>query len=226
MLYIESPLPIRTTDARMETAPLPHLVPGRACGTCMMCCKIPAIEEFAKPPGVWCRHAVSGKGCAIYADRPGCCRAFYCSWMQDASFGPEWKPEKSKFVVYWQRNGANLQIAVDPSFPNAWTRPPYHARIRGWVAERAERGQFVFVRIGMRMIALLPDRDVDLGRVEGTDEIVVSRQPGPAGLAYGVEVKRAAETTEAAGAAAEVAQAAVDADPATAAAPPAASPAT
>jgi hypothetical protein len=50
----------------------------------------------------------------------------------------------------------------------------------------------VFVRIGMRMIALLPDREVDLGRVEAADEIVVSRQPGPAGLVYAVEVKRGA----------------------------------
>jgi hypothetical protein len=72
------------------------------------------------------------------------------------------------------------------------------------------------------MIALLPDRDVDLGRVEGTDEIVVSRKPGPAGLAYGVEVKRAAGT---AGTAGEAVEAAADADPATVAAPPAASPA-
>ena len=53
-------------------------------------------------------------------------------------------------------------------------------------------GRFVFVRIGMRMIALLPDREVDLGRVEATDDIVVSRQPGPAGFVYGVEVKRGA----------------------------------
>lgn len=204
-------------DARMESSPSPRLVPGRACGTCMMCCKVPAIEEFAKPPGVWCPHAVSGKGCAIYADRPGCCRAFYCSWMQDASFGSEWKPDKAKFVVYWQRNGANLQIAVDPSFPNAWTRPPYLARIRGWVAERAELGQFVFVRVGMRMIALLPDRDVDLGRVEASDEIMVSRQPGPAGPAYAVQVQRGAVT------AAMAAQSVDDADPAMGKAPPVAS---
>ena len=115
-------LGLRMKDA--ESATPGHLVPGRTCGTCMMCCKVPAIEEFAKPPGVWCRHAVSGKGCNIYADRPGSCRAFYCLWMQDASFGPEWKPEKAKFVVYVQRNGVNLQVAVDPSFPNAWTRPP------------------------------------------------------------------------------------------------------
>jgi hypothetical protein len=174
----------------LEHSTQPHLVPGRACGTCMMCCKVPAIEEFAKPPGVWCRHAVSGKGCTIYAERPGSCRAFYCLWMLDASFGAEWKPERAKFVVYGQRNGANLQVAVDPSFPNAWARPPYEAQIRKWVASGAERGQFVFVRIGLRMIALLPDRDVDLGRVDALDEIMVSRRPGPAGLIYDVEVKR------------------------------------
>jgi hypothetical protein len=174
----------------MEIESLPYLVPGRACGSCMMCCKVPAIEEFAKPPGVWCRHAMSGKGCAIYADRPGSCRKFYCLWMQDDSFGPEWKPEKAKFVVYLQRNGANLQVAVDPNFPNAWTRSPYQERIRAWVAEGAEHGRFVFVRIGMRMIALLPDRDVDLGRVEAVDEIMVSCLSG--GLTYDVRVKRAA----------------------------------
>lgn len=170
--------------------PTPHLVPGRACGTCMMCCKVPAIEEFAKPPGVWCQHAVSGKGCAIYADRPGSCRAFYCLWMQDDSFGAEWKPEKSKFVVYLQRNGINLQVGVDPSFPNAWTRAPYYARIKRWAIEGAARGQFVFVRIGVRMIALVSDREIDLGRVDPEDEIMVSRQPGPAGPVYDVEIKR------------------------------------
>ncbi len=110
--------------------------------------------------------------------------------MQDESFGPEWKPEKAKFVVYLQQNRANLQVAVDPSFPNAWTRPPFYARIKKWADDGAAKGQFVFVRIGMRMIALLPDREVDLGRVEADDEIMVSRQPGPAGPVYAVEVKR------------------------------------
>jgi hypothetical protein len=176
---------------------LPHLVPGRACGSCMMCCKVPAIEEFAKPPGVWCKHAASGKGCGIYADRPGSCRAFYCLWMQDAKFGPEWKPDKARFVLYGQQNGVNLQLGVDPAFPNAWMRPPYEARIRQWAAKGAAHGQFVFVRIGPRVIVLLPDRDVDLGRVDAADDIMVSRQPGPAGLVYDVEVRRAPATAEA-----------------------------
>ena len=78
---------------------------------------------------------------------------------------------------------------VDPL--NLWTRPPFEARIRKWVSEGAEHGQFVFVRIGQRVIALLPDRDVDLGRVDSLDEIMVSRKPGPSGPAYDVEVRRA-----------------------------------
>jgi hypothetical protein len=174
----------------METSHQPHLVPGRACGSCMMCCKVPYIKEFEKPAGVWCKHAVAGKGCGIYESRPGSCQAFYCLWMQDASFGPEWKPEKSKFVTYIQQNGLNIQVAVDPSFPNAWMKEPYYARIKQWAREGAEQGRFVFVRIGPRMIAVLPDRDLDIGRVDPDDHIVVARRPGPAGVTYEVEVQR------------------------------------
>jgi hypothetical protein len=179
-----------TADQRDTTAQ-PRLVPGRSCGTCMMCCKVPYIQEFDKPAGVWCKHAVAGKGCGIYEARPDSCRAFYCLWMQDASFGPEWKPEKAKFVTYIQQNGVNIQVAVDPSFPNAWTREPYYARIKQWAREGAADGRFVFVRIGPRMLAVLPDRDLDIGRVDPQDNIVVARRPGPAGATYVVEVRRA-----------------------------------
>lgn len=171
-------------------ADVPRLVPGRSCGTCMMCCKVPHIEEFNKPAGVWCQHAARGKGCAIYADRPEACRAFYCSWMQDAGLGPEWKPDRSKFVVYLQRNGINLQVAVDPAFPNAWTKAPYYAQIKQWARQGADAGQFVFVRIGQRMIVALPDSDREIGTVAPEDQIVVSRKPGPAGFVYDVDVKR------------------------------------
>jgi hypothetical protein len=156
----------------------------------MMCCKVPEIAEFKKPPGVWCQHAGRGKGCAIYADRPETCRAFYCTWMQDAALGPEWKPDKSKFVIYLQRNGINLQVAVDPAFPNAWMKAPYYAQIKKWAQQGADAGQFVFVRIGERLIAALPDGDRDIGTVAAEDQIVVSRKLGAAGFVYDVEVKR------------------------------------
>jgi hypothetical protein len=172
------------------TALLPQLAPGRACGSCMMCCKVPAVEELGKPPGVWCVNAAPGHGCKIYADRPGSCRAFYCLWMQDAGFGPEWKPEKSKFVLYPQRNGVNLQVAVDPSFANAWTKPPYYAWIKRWAMQHAPDGRFVFVRIGERLIVALPDRDQDLGRVDLTDDVVMARRMTAAGPVYEAEVRR------------------------------------
>jgi hypothetical protein len=156
----------------------------------MMCCKVPYIQEFEKPPGVWCSHATAGKGCMIYASRPASCQAFYCQWMVDASLGPEWKPDRAKFVLYLQRNGVNLQVSVDPGFPQAWTRPPYYGRLKQWALEGAERGAFVFVRIGARMIALLPDRDEDIGEVGLDDEVMVARRRAPTGFTYEVEVIR------------------------------------
>src|ERR1700730_953620 len=54
----------------MNPSESPELAPGKACGTCMMCCKLPLIEELNKPIDRWCRHAVPGKGCGIYTDRP------------------------------------------------------------------------------------------------------------------------------------------------------------
>jgi hypothetical protein len=172
----------------------PQTVPGRACGACMMCCKVPHIEEFDKPAGVWCKHAAPGKGCAIYAERPGSCRAFFCLWMQDASFGAEWKPDRAKFVTYVQGNGVNLQIAVDPAFPNAWRKEPYYGRIKQWARDGAEDGRFVYVRIGPRLIAVLPDGERDLGPVDPNDDIFVARKRDAAGFVYAIEVRKRAAT--------------------------------
>jgi hypothetical protein len=110
--------------------------------------------------------------------------------MLDPSLGPEWKPDKARFVVYPHRSSPNLQVAVDPSFPNAWTKPPYYARLKSWAQEQAKHGAFVFVRIRERVIVLLPDRDCDIGEVGLDDDILVARDFTPAGYTYRVEVKR------------------------------------
>jgi hypothetical protein len=167
-----------------------RLLPDRACGTCTLCCKVPYIKEFDKPPGVWCQHAAPGRGCMSYADRPHSCRAFYCLWRQDPGFGPEWKPDRAKFVTYLQHNAPNIWVAVDPGFPNAWTRAPYYDRLKTWARHNAERGGFVFARIGARVIAILPDRDADIGSVGLDDEVLVARRMTPAGYAYEVKVRR------------------------------------
>ena len=84
----------------------------------------------------------------------------------------------------------NLQIAVDPGFPNAWKRAPFYARFKSWAEAGVEQGRFVFVRIGQRVIVVLSDRDTDIGDVGPEDEIVIERRSGPAGFDFAIEVKR------------------------------------
>jgi hypothetical protein len=172
----------------MKPSAVSQVASGKACGTCMMCCKLPLIKELEKPSGRWCRHAMIGKGCGIYDERPPVCQKFHCQWMLDPGLGPEWKPEKAKFILYLDREKEEVfNVAVDPAFPDAWTKPPFLAAIKNWVLEGAERGRFVIVRIGTRWIAVLSDRTVDLGHVE--DDFVLMRERGPTGRTIGVQVK-------------------------------------
>ena len=73
-----------------------EIVKGRECGKCSLCCKVMRVEEIAKLPGVWCKECAPGKGCKIYATRPGPCRDFHCSWLIQAELGPEWFPATAK----------------------------------------------------------------------------------------------------------------------------------
>jgi hypothetical protein len=50
----------------------------------------------------------------------------------------------------------------------------------------------VVVRIDNRLIAILPDRDVDLGRVAAGDEIFIGEQMTPAGPRFVAERRPAA----------------------------------
>src|SRR5258708_36396047 len=87
--------PIDASVARQDA----RVVPGRSCGTCTLCCKAVGVVEIAKPGGVWCRHCVSGKRCTVYETRYVSCRTFYCEWMVQKALGPEWKPDRAKFVL-------------------------------------------------------------------------------------------------------------------------------
>src|SRR5690242_3658954 len=90
--------------------------PGRACGTCTMCCKLVGIDELSKPMDTWCSHCIPGKGCKIYDTRPGVCRTFYCGWMTDGGFGPEWRPDRAKFLLGLEASG-HVVIHCDAAAP-------------------------------------------------------------------------------------------------------------
>jgi hypothetical protein len=165
----------------------PVIPPGRACGTCTLCCKLFPVPELDKPAGRWCQHIVQGRGCGIHETRPGVCRAFFCQWIYNAELGPEWKPEIARFVLSIYPGTNSLAVTVDPGNPTAWRDPRYLPSLRLWARTALEQGDQVLVFVGARAIAILPEREVDLGEISPGDAIVSLR--GSAG-SFDVRLKR------------------------------------
>jgi hypothetical protein len=97
--------------------------------------------------------------------------------MIEKGLGPEWKPERAKFALVKSGGGRHLTACVDPGFPSAWRRSPYYENLKQWAAEGARRSpdlHLVDVMIGSRWIAILPDRDVDIGNL-APDEMIELR---------------------------------------------------
>lgn len=150
----------------------PDVLSTRTCGTCSLCCKVFPVPEFSKPAGRWCAKVEQGKGCSIYAERPQTCRDFYCQWRYSDDLGPEWKPEVSRFVLSIYPGTNSLAVAVDPGMPMAWQQEPYLSSLRMWSEAALEQGDQVLVFIGAKVIAVLPDRAIDLGEMKSGDRII------------------------------------------------------
>lgn len=161
-----------------ETLPPGALVTGRDCGSCSMCCKLPGIAELNKAPMVWCRHVVHGRGCSIHPERPGVCRTFFCHYLRNPHLGPEWKPERSGFILFTEAGGKRLVVASDSAKPGAWRKPPYYAQFKRWAAEGAHRNHQLLVFNGKRVTAVLPDRDEELGVIEIGDIVAYHDETG------------------------------------------------
>ena len=155
----------------LEQAAAPGLVPGRSCGTCALCCKVFAIAELDKGVQQWCRHVVQGQGCGIHAERPETCRLFFCHWLRNPHLGPEWQPNRARFLIYIEAEGRRMVVAPDSGAPSAWRREPYYAQFKRWALAGARNNHQILVFNGRRATAILPDRDQDLGIVEVGDEI-------------------------------------------------------
>jgi hypothetical protein len=174
------------------------VVPGRACGTCSLCCKVLRIAEFAKPAGQWCTHCRPGKGCGIHATRPFVCRGFYCEWMISKGLGPEWRPEQAKFALFKTSGGRRLTAHVDPGFPSAWRRSPYYENFKAWAVQAVQKTpemDLVDVMIGEHVIVILPDREVDLGIVAADELVTLSKKLTAAGELIEVSITKRTATT-------------------------------
>lgn len=160
---------------------------SRNCGSCTLCCKLFPVPELEKPAGRWCVHIVQGKGCGIHTNRPHVCRAFWCQWIENPDLGPEWKPERARFVLSIYPGTQSLAVTVDPASPGAWRADAYLPSLRRWAAAALAAGEQVLVFVGERVTVILPDREKDLGRIGRGDRIVSLKN----GLGqYDVEVRR------------------------------------
>ncbi|WP_310533641.1 hypothetical protein [Novosphingobium sp.] len=150
---------------RPDNAESALIVAGRACGSCTLCCKVMEIGELGKAAGQWCPHVLTGKGCSIYAERPHSCSAFGCGWLHWKEAGDHWLPAKAKMVIVAQ-DRTRLVVHVDPATPNVWKAAPFYPDLKRWARNPARYGfRQVLVAVGRRMIAVLPDRELDLGEV-------------------------------------------------------------
>ena len=100
-----------------------RVVGGRACGSCTLCCKVIAVTDFNKLPGVWCAHCVRGKGCGIYETRPQICRDYTtdaCEYDDDWTYDfyletPEQVWEYTEAVL--QPKGKSIRSPKPPLLP-------------------------------------------------------------------------------------------------------------
>lgn len=107
---------------------------GRSCAGCNMCCYALSIEEpLHKRAGDMCTHCEPGVGCKIYADRPPVCSGYFCGWLTDDFFGPEWFPADSRILIQY-RHGKGGQMAYhfvpDHRHPDRWRDEPYYSTIK------------------------------------------------------------------------------------------------
>jgi uncharacterized cysteine cluster protein YcgN (CxxCxxCC family) len=166
-------------DVKADTV---SLVPGRRCGDCSLCCKLIRVDAFTKAPGIWCTHCAPGNGgCRIYDNRPAECRDFHCAWLASPSLGEEWRPSRCKLVLRVESEGALIAVHVDPSDPAAWRREPYFKTIRHLAITGAATNQQVIVYIGNRVIAIFPNKEIEVGTMNPGDHLVVREVGGPEG---------------------------------------------
>jgi hypothetical protein len=174
----------------------PTLVRDRSCGSCSLCCKLLPIndEELKKPPSVWCKNCAPGKGgCTIYENRPLSCRRFVCLWLITEGLEDHWKPLTSKMVAFvagdkTQEKGNRVAIYVDPSSPTKWREEPYYGQIRAWSESALKVQAHVVVYVHNRAIVVLPNKEVDIGRLRPNDRITVKEKHVSFGRDWDVHV--------------------------------------
>ena len=171
----------------MPTSASSSPVPGRQCGDCAMCCKLPKIPILEKPENQWCVHCSTHQCCDIYEDRPAPCRGFFCMYMLNPNLTEEWRPTHARLLVIPQQasGGAQLiSVLVDPLRPDAWRKEPYFSTFKLWSANFQ-----VIVTVGKRKIVVFADHEQDLGEVPEGSIIEFIGTPSAQGMRVTAQVR-------------------------------------
>ena len=143
-------------------------IPGRTCGTCALCCKIPTIPELNKPYNTWCTYCSDHTHCGIYETRPQRCRDFNCYFL-GSTLGEEWRPSICHMVITTLPD--RQLVMVDPAHPEVWRGEPYITTLRHWATQI-----MVYAMVGPLTYAVFPDHTDALGEVTDDHQILITEE--------------------------------------------------
>jgi len=176
-----------TANVDLEEALLGPLVAGRDCAGCAVCCDILKIDtpELRKPAGAPCVHR-SAEGCAIHADRPGICRAWFCGWRRIEGMSDEARPDLSGLMVSldFVREPRNCLEGVAIVVRSVAGREAFESEIAERILDRlCDRLVPVWLHDGSKKVLVHPEAEVA--------RHVISGDPAPADLEEEVAAWRA-----------------------------------
>lgn len=155
--------------------------PGKACGSCAMCCKLFDVDwlDRPKPAGKWCHNCLPGRGCAIWQTLPEGCANYFCVWRLDPDLPDAWRPDKARFILSHAHQDAPLAVLVDPAQPDAHRREPYRSELAKTARGILEgRGSTIVVFTGAHRALLLPDREVPIPAGVALSDIRIEKRVG------------------------------------------------
>lgn len=122
-------------------------IPGKDCGSCMMCCQILDIPELNKPPGPDCPNCMTGGGCKIYASRPQLCRDFECDWIRERELGPMLRPDRCRVLLMEEADTDRYLAVTHPDRPMDWLK---NKQIFQHLVFMAKQGREVVAKSGTK----------------------------------------------------------------------------
>jgi len=139
------------------------------------------VVALAKPRHVMCDHCEVGKGCNIYAARPGECERYNCLYLTNENVGPHWKPATSHMVLTYDAAANKTSIYVDEAHLEAWRQEPYFSEIKAWAVDAVRIPGQVVVWEGLNAVVIFPDREKNMGPVREGQILVTGKRKSPSG---------------------------------------------